>query len=59
MPIFKNEIKDDMQRKKESEINLDRYNPITNPIPWMNQNPYIKKDKTNLRSSASISNIFS
>lgn len=27
-------------------IKNDRYDPITNPIPFVNQNPYILKEKT-------------
>lgn len=32
--------------KPESTKNTNRYDPITNPVPFVNQNPYIMKEKT-------------
>lgn len=46
-----NEVKNKLAEKKENAIDPDRYNPITNPIPWVNQNPYINKEKTIVRGS--------
>ena len=34
-----------MALKKEHDHNPDKYNPITNPIPWVGHNPYINKEK--------------
>mmetsp|Transcript_11754 Transcript_11754/g.13344 ORF Transcript_11754/g.13344 Transcript_11754/m.13344 type:complete len:122 (-) Transcript_11754:3-368(-) len=33
----------------------DRYDPITNPIPFVNQNPYIVKEKTLIGGEGSSS----
>lgn len=49
-----NDIKEEITKKKEVDIQPDRYNPITNPIPWMNHNPYINKDKTLAKSSSVV-----
>lgn len=46
-----NEIKNNLIDRKENAINPDKYNPITNPLPWMNQNPYINKEKFLARQS--------
>ncbi len=32
--------------KSQTARNKDRYDPITNPVPFVNQNPYIMKEKT-------------
>jgi hypothetical protein len=45
-----NEIKAKLVEKKENAIDPDKYNPITNPMPWVNQNPYINKEKTIVRA---------
>lgn len=42
---MENEIKAKLAEKKELAVDPDRYNPITNPIPWMNHNPYINREK--------------
>lgn len=41
-----------MLKNKEAEGNPSRYNPITNPIPWYNQNPYIKRERNTTRTSS-------
>ena len=41
LPTIKNE---DLAKKKEVG-DPDKYNPITNPIPWYGQNPYINKER--------------
>jgi hypothetical protein len=46
-----NEIKKNIIDRKENAIDPDKYNPITNPLPWFNQNPYINKEKTLVRSN--------
>lgn len=58
---FPNEQKEAIIKNKEEESNPSRYNPITNPIPWYNQNPYIKRERNTARSSVSLatSQIFS
>lgn len=33
---MRNEIKSNIIDKKENAINPDKYNPITNPLPWVN-----------------------
>jgi len=40
-----NEVKNKLAQNKEEAADSDKYNPITNPIPWVNQNPYISKEK--------------
>lgn len=37
--------------RTENGIDPDKYNPITNPIPWVTQNPYINKEKNIVRGS--------
>jgi hypothetical protein len=36
LPPFENALKNELAMKKEMQIDSDRYNPITNPIPWLN-----------------------
>lgn len=45
--------------QKESGADPDKYNPITNPISWYGQNPYINKEKTFVKSNARITNLIS
>ncbi len=49
---MQNEVKNKLAERKENAIETDRYNPITNPIPWVNQNPYISKEKNSMRYSS-------
>ncbi len=44
LPGLSSELKEELARKKE-EVLPDKYNPITNPIPWYGQNPYISKER--------------
>jgi len=57
MPILENIQKNELALKKESQVPVGSYNPITNPIPWIQQNPYINKEKT-MAKNASQGNIF-
>jgi hypothetical protein len=50
LPTFTNEIKEDIIRRKEADTQPDKYNPITNPIPNTIQNPYVKKERFNIRN---------
>ena len=50
---MQNELKNKLAENMETPIDTERYNPITNPIPWMNHNPYISKEKNStLRNSS-------
>ena len=38
---------------KAEGVDPDKYNPITNPIPWVNQNPYVSKERGASKRAAS------
>ena len=47
------DVKGKLVLSKEEGADPDKYNPITNPIPWVNQNPYISKEKVTSKRAAS------
>lgn len=50
-----NDLKVKMAEKNEAGMNPDKYNPITNPMPWINQNPYINREKNFAKSTRATS----
>lgn len=48
-------MKTKIAEAKENGGNPDIYNPITNPLPWVNQNPYINREKTIVKTTRATS----
>ena len=51
--LWAEDAKSKLLMAKAEGIDPDKYNPITNPIPWVNQNPYVSKEKGASKRAAS------